>query len=497
MSSSTFPPTVPPTVPGQAPDFIGRFRIKRLLGTGSMGTVYLAEDPVIHRQVAIKTLNLNVPAPEARLFEQTFLNEARSAGRLNHPHIVTVYDAGRINGMSYIAMEHLEGIELKQIIARGERLPVRQVCDIFIRVAEAIDYAHRQGIIHRDIKPANIFLIGKNNPKVLDFGIAQAMKSYSESVSGNPFDQRIVGTPNYMSPEMLQGKPLDGRTDVFSLGVVLYETLTGAVPFKGNKFEDLAHSILSTHPIPPHELNPEVSLTLARIVGKAIAKNPADRYATAKDMADDLRKYVKDERVRSLMSSTLETHEKRVESSRRWMIGSGLVALSLTAVAALLIYDRWVQPVISPSPEPPPPVATLPAANAPAPIAIAAAPIAPEAATTNSTGLQALNSTEPPVVETKRETATRSTIRDNARKAAAPVKAPPATASASTGTLNLAVSPWGEIIVDGVSRGISPPLSALTLSTGTHRIVIRNGDSEFATTVDIKADEPARLRHRF
>lgn len=483
------------------PDHIGRFRIKRLLGTGSMGTVYLAEDPVIHRQVAIKTLNLHLPADEARLFEATFLNEARAAGKLNHPHIVTVYDAGRVNGMSYIAMEYLQGVELKQIIGRDKRMPVRQICDLFIHIADAIDYAHKQGIIHRDLKPANIFLIGKNNPKVLDFGIAQAMKSFSDSVSVGSTEQRIVGTPNYMSPELLQGKPLDGRSDIFSLGVVMYETLTGAVPFQGDKFEELAYSILETNPVPPHELNPAVSLALARIVGKALAKKPADRYQTAKQLADDLRAYVKDERVRNLVGSTLETHEKRAERSRRMMIGSSIVAVCLSAVAALLLYDRLVEPVVfRTTSQPVPVIASAPVAEVTTSTTAVATPeaITPETRPTATAAPAANLAAVPadpvraPISETAREPAKKSAANPPAKSTLKP-----APAVLATGNVNLAISPWGEVFVDGVSRGISPPLSTLTLPVGSHRVIIRNGEAEFSASVEVKADEPVRLRHRF
>ena len=270
------------------PEHVGRFRIKRLLGMGSMGAVFLAEDPVIHREVAIKTLNVNLTAQEARMFEETFLNEARAAGRLNHPHIVTVYDAGRIDGVSYIAMEYLKGVELKELIARGEEFTMKQVAEIFIRVADALQYAHDNGIVHRDIKPANIFLTAKTNPKVLDFGIAQAATSFSQSFMPNPFGKNLVGTPNYMSPELLLGQPLDGRSDIFSLGVVMYEVLTRQVPFRGSTFEDLTRAICTAHPTPPQDINPEVPLPIAKIVAKALAKSPGERYQSARELADDL-----------------------------------------------------------------------------------------------------------------------------------------------------------------------------------------------------------------
>ncbi|CAN5210079.1 hypothetical protein BH09PSE6_BH09PSE6_11930 [soil metagenome] len=459
------------------PEHVGRFRIERLLGMGSMGAVYLAQDPVISRQVAIKTLNLSLPPQQAKVFEDNFLNEARAAGRLSHPHIVTVYDAGRINGQSYIAMEYLKGVELKDLISRGEPFTMRQFAEIFIRVADALQYAHDNGIVHRDIKPANIFLTTKTQPKVLDFGIAQAAaNTLSTGFLGGIENQTMVGTPNYMSPELIAGRALDGRADIFSLGVVMYEVLTRRVPFTGKTFEELTHNIVHAHPAPPQDSNPDVPLPIAKIVAQALAKNPAERYPSARELADDLRRYIASVRARQLISANAKPPVIEEQRSRLPLaLGIAIPLVLLAAGAgwwAVSSRDHEVAkaPVVTPAPAPAP-VAVAPKVDTPAP--------APEAVI------------DKPVAKAKTE--------ERVRRDPPPAKSltPPALPIA-LGTVAIAVSPWGEVFVDGVPRGLSPPVSSLTLPAGKHTVEIRNGDSEpFRTTIEVAADETIRVRHRF
>lgn len=486
---STVDPGVTPSPP---PEHVGRFKIKRLLGTGSMGTVFLAEDPVIHRDVAIKTLNVNLPPQEARVFEESFLNEARAAGRLNHAHIVTVYDAGRIDGVSYIAMEHLKGVELKELIARGEHFTMRQVAEIFIRVADALQYAHDHGIVHRDVKPANIFLTTKTNPKVLDFGIAQAATSFSGSFIGNPFGKNLVGTPNYMSPELIMGRPLDGRSDVFSLGVVMYEVLTGQLPFKGSTFDDLTHAICTVHPTPPQDINAEVPLAISRIVAKSLAKNPNDRYQHAREMADDLRRYVATVRVKQIMSASgaaPDAAEDQNKHSTTKLVVMGLaaiIAVSLAAAAWFISHDEDAPQVAAVAPTVGAPVAVAPEVVPPPPAEPAAlATTAPPPATAP------INKEVPAKPAREAPPKRLAPVKEADQNTAAPLATEP-------GTLALAISPWGEVLVDGMPRGVSPPLSALQLSPGKHTIEIRNGDFEpHRAVVEITSNESTRLRHKF
>ncbi|HEU4621844.1 MAG TPA: serine/threonine-protein kinase [Burkholderiaceae bacterium] len=514
------PSTTATTTAAPQPDHVGRFRITRLLGTGSMGAVYLAEDPVIHRKVAIKTLNLSLPRQDARLFEETFLNEARAAGRLNHPHIVTVYDAGRINGQSYIAMEYLKGTELKDLIAQGEKFSIKQAVEIFVRVADALQYAHENGVVHRDVKPANIFMTGKTNPKVLDFGIAQAMTTVSGSFVGNAFEQNIVGTPNYMSPELIQGRPLDGRADIFSLGVVMYEVLTHEVPFKGRTFEELTRNIVSGHPIPPQDIAPEVPIEISRIVAKALAKEPADRYPSARELANDLRKWMAGQRVRRIMSASNNRASNTQPTpaplmAERRLPPAGMIAAGVVTIACAFAVGAWwtahhhvagdhdtstasVEPAVSTPPTStivvvPPETATPPTPPAIEPERIASPAKGSNAVTSEGqTGDAAPVKPAPPPRDTRKPSASVKPV------AQAPTVATPAPTAPATGTLAIAVSPWGEVFVNGVSQGLTPPLSSLTLPVGTHRIEIRNGDSPiYITNVEVKPDTTTRLRYKF
>ncbi|MGL4573200.1 MAG: serine/threonine-protein kinase, partial [Burkholderiaceae bacterium] len=220
--TSIFKPTVAePAVAGDATiagTRIGRYKTVSRIGDGAMGAVYAAYDPVLSRTVALKTLNLDLPPDERTRFEASFLDEARAVAKLNHPNIVTVFDAGKSPHGPYIAMELLEGEELRSLLARGERLTPNRAAEVVTRVAEALAYAHSNGIVHRDVKPGNIFMVGKNQPKVLDFGIAQVAR---KPVAASGADT-VLGSPTYMAPECVRGESVDGRSDIWSLGVVLY-----------------------------------------------------------------------------------------------------------------------------------------------------------------------------------------------------------------------------------------------------------------------------------
>ncbi|MCU1349226.1 MAG: protein kinase, partial [Acidobacteria bacterium] len=202
---------------------LGRYEIVRELGKGAMGIVYLAKDPLIGRLVALKTIRTAAHADddEAKEFQQRFIREAQAAGILNHPSIVTVHDIGQdeSTGTSFIAMEYVEGQNLKEVLAQGRTLSFEQLGDIIVQVADALDFAHSKGIVHRDVKPANIILLDGNRAKITDFGIAKIASGGANLTSTGQF----LGTPNYMAPEQIKGAPVDGRTDIFSLGICLYE----------------------------------------------------------------------------------------------------------------------------------------------------------------------------------------------------------------------------------------------------------------------------------
>src|SRR5690349_12288183 len=261
-----------------------RYKIIAEIGQGAMGVVYKAVDPIIDRTVAIKTINLNLSRQELEEYEARFQQEIKAAGRLNHPNIVTIYDVGKTESVAYMAMEFLEGSELKDIIASGDLLPPEQVVDIISQVADGLWFAHQQDIVHRDVKPSNIMVMKGGMAKITDFGIARLPNSAVKTMTG-----LILGSPRYMSPEQVIGKSIDARSDIFSLGVVLYEALTGIAPFDGDNVNAIMYATVNTTPPPPSQHNRAVPAMLDLIVAKAMAKLLEDRYQTVKEFAEDLR----------------------------------------------------------------------------------------------------------------------------------------------------------------------------------------------------------------
>jgi serine/threonine-protein kinase len=286
------------------PPALGRYKIVSEIGQGAMGTVYKAVDPIIDRTVAIKTINLNLSRQELEEYEARFQQEIKAAGRLNHPNIVTIYDVGKTEQVAYMAMEYLEGQELKEIIATGKLLPTEQVVDIIAQVADGLWFAHQQDIVHRDVKPSNIMVLKGGIAKITDFGIARLPNSAVKTMTG-----LILGSPRYMSPEQVVGKSLDTRTDIFSLGVVLYEALTGFAPFDGDNVNAIMYATVNTTPAPPSSRNRQVPAMLDLIVAKAMAKALDDRYQTVKELADDLRE------VRRQLDASRPAHALKARSA--------------------------------------------------------------------------------------------------------------------------------------------------------------------------------------
>ncbi|MEW6262111.1 MAG: serine/threonine-protein kinase [Thermodesulfobacteriota bacterium] len=264
---------------------LGRYEIVKELGKGAMGIVYMGRDPKIGRETAIKTIRFSedFEAEEASKIKEQFFREAETAGLLSHPNIVTIYDAGEDHDLSYIAMEYLEGHDLKDHARPENLLPMREVLRIVADVAEALGYAHQKGVVHRDIKPANIMLLKNGLAKVTDFGIARAMSS-SKTKTGV-----VKGTPFYMSPEQITGKKVDGRSDIYSLGVVLYELLSGVQPFRADDLTALIYKITAEEPDPVSKYNSKVPKAVNQIIEKALTKDREKRYQKAEQMAEHLR----------------------------------------------------------------------------------------------------------------------------------------------------------------------------------------------------------------
>jgi len=251
-----------------------------------MGVVYQGFDPVIGRTVAIKTmLPQGLSSQEFEEYKARFQREAMAAGILAHPNIITIYDFGDDNGVLYLAMEFLEGKSLETIVQEQTVLPIEAILPIYDQICSALEHVHRNKIVHRDIKPANIVILQNGLVKITDFGIAKIM-SMGMTQAG-----QILGTPNYMSPEQVKGRDVDGRSDIFSLGVILYELVTGEKPFGGQNITTVIYKIINENPIPPRELDGSIHAGLSYVISKALAKKPDERYQTCRELGEDLRNY--------------------------------------------------------------------------------------------------------------------------------------------------------------------------------------------------------------
>ncbi len=270
------------------PENIGRYRILSELGHGAMGSVFKAEDPMMDRTVAIKTILASaLTGPLAQEYRDRFVREAKAAGRLSHPGIVTVYDVSEQGGTPYLVMEFVDGRSLGSAMEVGERFTMDHIYELGQQVAEALGYAHRHGVVHRDIKPANILLAaggpGENErAKIADLGVAKLTASQITTTG------QLLGTPAFMPPEQFTGAPVDGRADLFSLGVILYWLATGDKPFAGDTITAVSYKIVHSEPAPPRRINPAVPVKLERIIMKCLEKDPAERYLTGDALAADL-----------------------------------------------------------------------------------------------------------------------------------------------------------------------------------------------------------------
>ena len=268
-------------------DRIGRYKIVGELGRGAMGVVYHAVDPNIGRPVAIKTIHFGGGrnAEEQNRLRERLFREARSAGILSHPGIVTVYDVEQQGELAYIAMEFVDGPTLDQVLSEAHPISPERMFSILGQTAVALDYAHQKGIVHRDIKPANIMIARDGTAKITDFGIAKITASDQLTMTGN-----IVGTPHYMSPEQVQGQPVDGRSDQFSLAVIAFEMLTGEKPYSGEHLTTVVYKIVAEEPAAPHRLNPTLGGAIESVLRRSLSKKPEARYPTCQEFAGALEK---------------------------------------------------------------------------------------------------------------------------------------------------------------------------------------------------------------
>jgi serine/threonine-protein kinase len=514
---------------------LGRYEILAEVAQGAMGVVYKARDPLIDRLVAIKTVGLGLSNAETEAYERRFFREAKSAGRLNHPNVVTIHDVGKSGDTAYIAMEFLDGRSLREILDSGVVLPPERIADIVAQVAEGLAYAHRHQVVHRDVKPANIMVLENGAVKITDFGIA-LLPTGTRTLAGNVF-----GSPRYTSPEQVMGRTVDGRSDIFSLGAVLYEMLTGLPPFSGADLNSILTQVLHDPTPAPSSHNRALPRAFDHIVAKALAKDPGDRYQDAQDMATDLRNFSGVELTSSAPgplpplehptiagpAPSLAEYVPAAEASplgavaapmavvpqpsglsrQSWMlVGAAALVLAAAAWWGLSAQQRSRAPA---SAAPAPVSAGESARSASAPIqAPPAAPEAarappPDAAATKATVAAATPPSEP------------ANAAPDARRAVAPAS-PPAAASGPAvvaaaadakpaapvarpmGRVAFAVTPWGEVHVDGRMRGVSPPLQELRIAPGKHVVEIRNSTfPPFRETIDVPADGAVRVKHKF
>jgi len=376
------------------PSEIGRYRLIRELGRGAMARVYLAEDPNIGRQIALKVLAPSGPV-DAEVLEnlrQRFLLEARAAGNLRHPAAVAIYDADHDaeTGLSYIAMEWVDGRSLQQVLQEGRSLTVPQVVAIGQQVAAALDAAHQKGLIHRDVKPANILLDRQGDAKLSDFGIAK-IESLDLTSTG-----QVLGTPYYMSPEQIRGEELDGRSDLFSLGVVLYQCLTGRLPFEGDSLASVTHKILTVDPRPPQWLNEDIPEPLSTVVSKALAKDCEDRYQSGAELAEALDSKPSQPLVAVAVapqtrSTGTEVLTKAGETSSEEVDDKGGMSrlrITLEVIALLLALLFLISDIWPPDPAPPSPPETTPVTKSTAPAKATATESTSLAPVTDSAQLQ-------------------------------------------------------------------------------------------------------------
>lgn len=443
------------------PQTIGRFTILNEIGRGSYGVVYAAHDPVLGREVAIKVLPLAADEQFRNQVEANFLREAKSAGGMSHPAIVTVHDAGKTDDLAYIAMERLHGQDLHDYMASGNRMNPRQAAAMMMRLADAIHYANTRGLVHRDIKPSNIFLSRDLKPKLLDFGTALA----PVAEAGARGARQLVGTPNYMSPEQAKGEPLDARSDIFSLGTILYELLAGRRAFDGRTVDETLDQVMAAAPKPVEKLRPDAPPALAGIVRKAMARDPAERFQKASELRNALAEFVEGSRPASADGIPAPAPGTLTSPPRRRLAPLLVPALLLGAVAALVYLNR----------EPPAP----PSVETAVPLPVIPPPAPPQSAA----------SSPPPALDAAE--AARAEAKAARKRAETP---PPPT----DGTVTLAVAPWGEVLVDGVVQGVSPPLTQLTLPPGPHTIEVRNGSfPPLVAQVEVRPGEKVHLQHRF
>lgn len=456
---------------------LGRFKITGILGQGAMGTVYRAHDPLLDRTVAIKTVGCaGMSRDEAAVFEERFFREARSAGRLNHKNIVTIHDVGRSDDLAYIAMEYLSGQSLREVLDSSVALTVDRSADIAAQIADGLEFAHANGVVHRDIKPANIMVFDNGSVKIADFGVAQ-MSSGAETVAGVSF-----GSPKYMSPEQVAGQKADGRSDIFSLGAVFYEMLVGRPPFVGDDLDAVLYQVLNGAPPLPSTFIPNLSRGFDRIVARALAKDPEKRFQHAAEMAAALRKYRR-------IARQAEKEQLGLPAQKVAAPGDATVLVKAVSAKRPLKLRTLLYGV---------PLLLVAFGGLLAIGSIRSQPLSTSVAEVDVHTSEAAQ----PVVDVIQREPEREPVKPEPEASVAVPVALEATeapkAPLKNGWVRLAISPWGEVHVDGKMLGVSPPLNEILLPAGKHRIEIRNGSfPPYRQTIDLAGAASLRIKYKF
>jgi serine/threonine protein kinase len=482
-------------------DRIGRYKIVRELGRGAMGVVYHAIDPNIGRPVAIKTINLGAvlkPDEQERMRERLF-REARSAGILSHPGIVTIYDVEQQGDLAYIAMEYVDGPTLDQVLSQPLALAPERMFSILGQIAVALDYAHGKGIVHRDVKPANIMIAADGTTKITDFGIAKITASEQFTMTGS-----IVGTPHYMSPEQVQGQPVDGRSDQFSLAVMAFEMLTGEKPYTGEHLTTVVYKIVAEEPPAPHRINSSLGTGIETVLRKGLAKKPEARYANCQEFVAGLEAACADTkgwqslpRGGSLNAPTVAdkalplptpalppgrrgrrvdvTSTSTTENTHTQKSGFLPFLAAILMAAALLVIIGWqVKPSwlgLSNSP-PEKPVAQQDPPKTPAPTVAPPAIVTSAAEPKPSAMPPTTASGEPPPIGTKPQVPTTAVVAKSEPRPDTPVRrAPP---SRESQPIQLVTSPGGAIVtLDGDMDSACTTPCKLLAPPGHHSLELR------------------------
>lgn len=523
---------------------LGRYELIAEIGRGASGVVYKARDPIIDRVLAIKMIDFRRLGEAQARAQGHFFQEAQSAGRLSHPNIVTIFDAGEAEGRAYIAMELLNGISLREMLDAQPLLSHTRALEITAQIARGLAYAHEHGVVHRDVKPANVIVVGERRVKITDFGIARIATGETSAQS------ELAGSPKYMSPEQVRGDALDGRSDLFALGATLYEMLTGQAPFNGKNVSAIMDAVLHEEPKAPSALNPLLPVELDDLLRRMLAKQPEERHPSARALLRELivliRKFggvttsshtsaerseararARARRAAHKLKSiegdatvVIDLNAQPAKGSRPGAAFYRIGALGVVAAAALAfgLYHSGPSQTTSPGhtaiafAQAEPTQSGLEPGSAGDHSALGAAVVRPaeqKVGDANASNAMAVQSSMPANVsttniETHAVARKKSTATAHGKQKAPVVGALVAAAAApsaparETATLSIAVAPWGEVIIDGRSRGTAPPLSSVSVTPGKHRIEIRNASSPpHIVELSLSAGDSRRIKYKF